>query len=38
MKYSVEALNYIENNWIEVDDSELEAFVREKLAGHFTIG
>lgn len=31
MKYSVEALNYIENNWIEVDDSELEAFVRESL-------
>ena len=31
MKYSVEALNYIENNWIEVDDSELEEFVRESL-------
>ena len=31
MKYSVEALNYIENNWIEVDDSELEEFVREAL-------
>lgn len=31
MKYSVEALNYIENNWIEVDNFELEAFVREAL-------
>ena len=31
MKYSVEALNYIENNWIEVDDSALEEFVRESL-------
>ena len=31
MKYSVEALNYIENNWIEVDDSVLEEFVRESL-------
>lgn len=31
MKYLVEALNYIENNWIEVDDFELEAFVRESL-------
>lgn len=31
MKYSVEALNYIENNWIEVEDSELEEFVRESL-------
>ena len=31
MKYSVEALNYIENNWIGVDDSELEEFVRESL-------
>ena len=31
MKYSVEALNYIENNWIEVDDSVLEAFLQEAL-------
>ena len=31
MKYSVEALNYIENNWIEVDNYALEEFVRESL-------
>ena len=31
MKYSVEALNYIENNWIEVDNFALEEFVREAL-------
>ncbi len=31
MKYSVEALNYIENNWLDVDDSVLEEFVRESL-------
>ena len=31
MKITAEALDYIEDNWIEVDDEVLEAFVREAL-------